>query len=204
MKTFFKILVALSVAVIPFVAVPNAMAQCPDSVPYFHGADGFLSGLNESFVAGHTAVVANPAINNGTSLFLCTSTSTPGILFCPPPAGTPTDGNVTIGGDFFNPGTVGCPSITFDGDSPIVSMVTSIDDEGTANHHGKYVILSVGFWGAQAGYLMDLGHPMFDPNAFFGGALGASQMTTPVAGTVTPLRRQRERGPELERGVDER
>jgi hypothetical protein len=188
MKTFFKILVALGVAVVPFVAVPSAMAQCPDSIPYYHGADGNLTGLPEASVGGYTAQVGVPSVNNGTSLFICTSTSTPGILFCPPPAGTPTDGTVTIAGDFFNPGTVGCP-ITGNvntGDDPIVSMVTSIDEEGTANHHGKYVILSVGFWTDQAAYLMDLAHPMFDPNAFFGGSLGASQMPMPNAGTVTP------------------
>ncbi|HEV8122193.1 MAG TPA: hypothetical protein VGQ67_14450, partial [Candidatus Polarisedimenticolia bacterium] len=158
MKTVLKSLVALSVALIPFMAPAPAMANCGFQTPYFHGADGWISGMPEAFASGWAAVVSNPSINSGTAPLICTSTSTPGILFCPPNSGTTSDGNITIVGDWFNQGNVGCPfpdelnSQT--GDSPIVVQVTSIDQEGTASHHGKYAILSVGWWSGPNYYLM--------------------------------------------------
>jgi hypothetical protein len=184
MKTFFKTMVALGVALVPFMAAP-AMANCPDFTPYFHGADGWLSGLPEANVSAWGAKVGDPSINTGTASFMCLASSPN----CFPQSGTATDGNVIVAGDWFNPGNVGCPIDTSSaqtGDGPIVVQVTSIDNEGTVNHQGKYVILSVGYWSGPNYYLMDLAHPTFDPNAFFGGNLGASVMPTPMATNVAP------------------
>jgi hypothetical protein len=190
MKTVFKTVVALSVALIPFMAPSPAMATCAFQTPYFHGADGYLTGMPEANAAGWAAKVGDPTINSGTSNLICTAVDTPGILFCPPESGTSTDGQVQVVGDWFNPGSVGCPfpdELNSQlGDSPIVVQVTSIDNEGTVNHQGKYAILSVGWWSGPNYYLLDLAHPSFDPNAFNGGALGSSQMPTPSAGSVTP------------------
>jgi hypothetical protein len=187
MKTFLKMLVGLSAAVLAFVAGPVAMAQpCPESIPFFHGLGGSLSGLPEASTTGFAQKVGNPAINNGTQVFICTSTSTPGIELCQPESGSAVDGLATLAGDWGNPGAGGCPVTTFDpdGSSPIVTVVTSIDGEGTAAHKGKYVIMSVGFWTTTLQYLMELAAPGFDPVTGNSPPTGAAEIPTPAVGTV--------------------
>ena len=182
MKTFLKTLVALGAVVLAFVAGPASMAQqCPDSVPYFHGLGGSLTGLPEASVSGITSQVGFPAVNNGASPFICTSDSTPGIDFCQPEAGSASDGVVTLSGNWGNPNVTGCPATYADanGATAVVSLVTSVDGEGTVGHQGKYVILSVGWWADQIYYLYELAHPDFDANTGFAGPVGASQIPTP-------------------------
>lgn len=180
MKTFLKSLVALGAVVLALVAGPAAMAQqCPDSTPYFHGLGGSLTGLPEAWVSGFAAKLGDPGINNGAAVFICTSDVTPGIDFCQPEA-IPV-GAVTLSGDWGNGGVTGCPVAYIDpnGSSPVVALVTSIDGEGTVGHHGKYVVLSVGWWAEQLYYLFDLAHPDFDAINGVGGPLGAAQIPTP-------------------------
>jgi len=185
MKTFLRTLVALGAVVLAFVAGPATMAQCPDSVPYFHGLGGSLSGLPEAWTTGFASKLGDPAVNNGTGAFICTSESTPGIDFCQPEAAPV--GAATLAGDWGNNGPVGCPVLYSDptGSNPIAALVTSIDGEGTSAHKGKYVILSVGWWGQQLYYLFDLAHPDLDPVNGTAGPLGAAEIPKPrVTGLV--------------------
>jgi len=180
MKTFLRTLVALGAVVLAFVGGPAAMAQqCPDTVPYFHGAGGSLTGLPEAYVAGLASKVGNSAINSGTSPFICTSGATPGIDVCQPEADGV--GAVTLSGNWGNLGVTGCPVDYADplGSSPIVSLVTSIDGEGTTAHQGKYAILSVGWWPEPLYYLFDLAHPNLDVDNGTAGPLGAADIPKP-------------------------
>ena len=185
MKTFYKSLVALGLALVPFLATTPASAACADFTPYLEGIGGFLSGLPEANVSAYAAKVGDPTINSGALNFMCLAAGGN----CFPEAGTASDGNVVIEGDWFNPGNIGCPidiNTVQTGDGPIVVQVTSIDGEGTVQHHGKYVILSVAYWQGPNYYLFDLAQPSFDPGGFNGGNTGASQLPTPLATSVTP------------------
>jgi len=183
MKTFLKTMVAVGAVVLAFAAAPQTMAQsCPDSVPFYHGLGGFLSGLPEGGARASVTKLGSPGINGGVSGYLCTAASTPGLEFCQPEAGSAVDGNVTINGNWANPGVTGCPVdivSAADGDSPIVAMVSSSSGEGTAAHSGKYTILSLG-WSAQLqSYLFDLAHPDLDPVNGTAGALGSTNIPSP-------------------------
>ena len=182
MKTFLKTMVAVGAVVLAFAAAPATMAQsCPDSVPFYHALGGFLTGLPEGAIAGRTSAFGGPS-NNGLSPFICTGQITPGFDFCQPEAGSPADGLATLNGNWTNPGTAGCPVDTgsaVDGDSPIVTIVTSSTGEGTAAHQGKYVVLGVG-WSAQTQqYMFDLAHPNLDPDTGNAGPLGSSNIPSP-------------------------
>jgi len=186
MKKFLKPLVALGAVALALVAGPAAMAQqeCADQTPFLHNLDGSLTGLPDAWVSGTVSMVGNPAINNGTSLFICSSPSTPGIDNCQPES-APADA-VTLLGNWHNPGVTGCP-VTIAapvGASPIVALITSVDGEGTSAAHGKYVIVSVGWWADQQFYSFDLANPNVDPNTGVSGPLGAAEIPTP---TVTSL-----------------
>lgn len=183
MKTFLRTLVALGAVVLAIVAGPAAMAQqCSDFTPYFHALGGSLTGLPENAIGGITSAVGT-TINNGTSAFICTDAVTPGIEFCAGDSGLPNV--VTIQGDWVNPGATGCP-VTYDdpnGSAPIVSIVTSSEGEGTAGHKGKYVILSVGWWGDGLWYVMDAADPAAGTGA--PGPLGAGAIPRPIVESIT-------------------
>ncbi|HET8947558.1 MAG TPA: hypothetical protein VFQ07_11305, partial [Candidatus Polarisedimenticolia bacterium] len=188
MKTFLKTMVAVGAVVIAFAAAPAVMAQsCPDSAPFGHQLGGFLTGLPEGPAAGLASKIGSPAINNGSSPFLCTAASTPGFDFCPPEAGSASDGNVAVAGNWSNPGIAGCPvnSSDPDGSSPIVVVVTSSTGEGTSGHSGKYVIESVGWSGILLQYVLDIAQPGFDPVSGNGGPLGASSIPSPHVNSIT-------------------
>jgi len=189
MKTFLKSLVALAAVLVAMMVAPIAMAQCPDSASYSHLLGGSYSGLPEAFVGGHVAKMADPlTANSGTSVFLCTASVTPGIDFCQPEAGSASDGSATMGGNWGNPGNVGCPvdlSTSPDGDSPIVVLVSSATGQGTVDHSGKFVAMSVG-WSAQAvAYMFDMADPNLDVVTGNSGPVGSSDIPKPRAMTVT-------------------
>jgi hypothetical protein len=180
MNPLHKTFASLAVMVLAFAAAPVAVAQlCPDSTPYFHGLGGSFTGLNEDWVSGFAMKLGEPAINNGSQAFICTSESTPGIELCQPES-APT-GAVTIAGNWGNPGVTGCPVMYGDpsGASPIAVYVTSVDGEGTATHRGRYVLMSVGWWGEAIYYLLDLAHPELDPVSGIAGPLNAASIPEP-------------------------
>jgi hypothetical protein len=183
MKTFLKTMVAVGAVVLAFAAAPQTMAQsCSDSVAFYHGVGGFLTGLPEGAARGSVTKLGSPGINAGTSGWLCTAQFTPGMEFCQPEAGSPVDGNATINGNWTNVGVTGCPvdlGTAVDGDSPIVALVSSSTGEGTAAHSGKYTILSVGYAQGMQSYLFDLAHPDLDPVNGTAGALGSTNIPSP-------------------------
>jgi hypothetical protein len=187
MKTFLRTLVALGAVVLAFVAGPAAMAtdECQaEATPFLYGAGGSLTGLPEAWVSGIASQVGFPGVNSGTAPFICTADPTPGIGFCHEQS-NPAD-TVTISGDWSAPDVTGCPVLLTDptGSSPIVIVVTSADNEGTAEHKGKYSILSVAWWSEALAYLVDAAHPNFDLDNGFAPPLGAAEIPSPVVADV--------------------
>jgi hypothetical protein len=177
MKTFLRTLVALGAVVLAFVAGPAAMAQCNDFTPFLNALGGSLTELPEAWVGGLTSQVGGGA-NSGSSPFICTSNPTPGIEFCQEASSA--DNVVTISGDWFNQGIIGCPVTYSDptGSAPIVTAVTSSENEGTASHTGKYVIMSVGWWQYGLWYAIDAADPAIGSTGG-GGPLGAGNIPSP-------------------------
>jgi hypothetical protein len=191
MQTFLKSLAALCAVAVTFMAAPLAMAQpCAESTPFFDLLGGSYTGLPEAYAVGYAAKVSDHSINSGTLAIVCTSSSTPGFVFCQPQAGSATDGAVTIVGDWQIPGVTGCPifiaTSNQNGDAPVVAMLSSIDNEGLKTHRGKYVILSAGWWISPNAYVFDLAHPNLDPVSGVAGPVGAAEIPTPHVGAVHP------------------
>ena len=186
MKTFLKTMVALAAVVCAFAAAPAMAQSCQDSVPYYHALGGFLTGIPEASASGRASELGNPAANNGVSAFICTAQVTPDIDFCQPEAGGPNDGLATLNGNFQNVGIAGCPldGAEPDGSSPIVALVTSSDEEGTPNHHGKYIVVATGWSSIVASYIFDIAHPSYDVPSGTGGPLGSSDIPKPHIGSI--------------------
>jgi hypothetical protein len=188
MKTYLKAIVAVGAVVLAFAAAPVAMAQsCSDSVPYSHALGGFLTGLPEGSAVGLASKLGSAAINNGSSAFLCTAQTTPGIDFCQPEAGGPADGLVTIDGNWGNVGNNGCPLTSIsdpDGSSATVVVATSSTGEGTAAHSGKYVVEATGWSGIVLQYIFDVAQPSYEPVSGNGGPLGAGNIPSPHVNSI--------------------
>jgi hypothetical protein len=186
MKTFLKTLAGLGAVLLAFVAGPAAMAQqCTDFTPYLHILNGSLTGLPEASVSGLASALGTTT-NSGTAPFIClTSVAPPGIEFCPPEAGPA--GAITLSGDWSGEGHTGCPVHYGDpsGSGPIVTSITSSENEGSADHQGKYIILSVGWQADFLLYMMDGAHP--DPEVANGqaGPLGAANIPKPIVDDIT-------------------
>jgi thrombospondin type 3 repeat protein len=185
MKLFLKSLAAFAAMAVVLLAGPMAYAQqCGSPTPTGHFLDAYMTGLPEAYLTGRFFIFGNSAMNSGTAQFLCrargdTAAGGP----CPDIAGTPSDGVVTIMGDWFDPGVTGCPvipGVTGNGDSPNVAFLTSITNEGTASHAGVYLISSVGF--GPGIFYFDVAQP-FDGVAFQ--PVGANLIPTPNVASFT-------------------
>jgi hypothetical protein len=177
-KTLLKSLVGVGAVAFLVLLTPAAYAQCGFSLPAIHYLDTTWTGLPEANISSRFFILTNPAINNGTSAFLCASSDqfvSGG--FCQTSAGLPDDGIVTANGNFAGDGVVGCPSAAVDGDYPIVAFVTAIASEGTPMHEGRYVLVSVGFSFNFQAYVFDLANPI-GPNGLPIN-LGSSRIPSP-------------------------
>ena len=161
MKTLLKSMVGIGAAAVVLLLTPAAYAQCGFSLPAAHLLDTTWTGLSEANVSSRFYILGDPAINNGTGVFLCKSADefvTGG--FCQTSAALPNDGIVTANGNFAGDGVEGCPPVANDGDSPVVAFVTSIEMEGTPMHEGRYLLVAVGFSAAFGAYVFDLANPI--------------------------------------------
>ena len=177
MKTFLKSLVAVGVvAVAVLLAAPAAHAQCGAPTPVGQYLDSFYTGLPEANASGRVFTFGNPTLNNGTAEFLCRTAGDPSAGgACPGTAGTSSDGQVTLLGDWFSAGVTGCPTLL----SPIppnVAIVTSSQNEGSPNYAGVYVLSSVGFNNGSGAWFFDLAN-FFD---------AATQTFLPAAASSIP------------------
>ncbi len=106
MKTFLKSLVAIGAVAAALLVAPAAHAQCGFSLPAAHLLDTTWTGLPEANLSSRFYILGNPAINNGTAVFLCASASDfVAGGFCQSSALLPDDGIVTANGNFVDPHT---------------------------------------------------------------------------------------------------
>jgi len=162
MRTFLKSLVVTDAIVCALLVVPYAHAQqCGYS--QFSGSvlGTSWTGMPEAATAGVVYVYNNATINNGPADFLCKdSTQQSAGGFCPPNAGTTTDGIVVLNGNWGFLGVTGCPNGVIDGDAPNVALYTSSIGEGTAAHEGRYILISVGYSAIFASFGFDFAQPI--------------------------------------------
>ena len=191
MKTLLKVIAAAVVVGFALLSAPPVHAECLFAEAAAQLTDTWYMGLNEAYLHGGVFVIATPAtINNGTADFFCRAKGDDSANgTCVDAAGTSSDGNVYISGNFGAPGVLGCPPAQLDGDAPVVALLTSIDGEGTEAHAGSYIIASVGFFSSGGSvYSFDLaqpiaivgGQPVFPPSP-----LQASSMSKPNIGVIT-------------------
>jgi thrombospondin type 3 repeat protein len=156
----------------PLLGVGEASAACGDFRPIRHGNDSYWSGMPEDRIIGFAYLLSDPSVQTGQAQIFCryVGEETSGGQ-CQPEAGSPSDGNVTVAGDWTSPLAAGCPNEPGVWGHPLVIAATSAYDEGSPQHRGVGIVLSVGYDQDAGMYLLDWAHP------------GAS-----LTGSVPPMR----------------
>ncbi|MFQ5877152.1 MAG: thrombospondin type 3 repeat-containing protein [Acidobacteriota bacterium] len=158
MKLLLKSLVVTgAIAAVFLVAAPASHAQCDFSLPTGHQLGTAWTGLPEGFLSGVVAVQGHPESYNGGADWFCGAAGDPtdGAGPCFAPAGAADDGRITIQGNWAAPQATDCPVVLDSGDAPNVAFVTSIENEGSPAHAGRYVIATVGWDRGLGQYIFD-------------------------------------------------
>jgi hypothetical protein len=194
MKTFLKSLAVISAVAVALLVAPAAQAQeCGFSLASGHLLGGAWLGFNEATLSGRVSFkdAGGAYQHNGTVPFVCGTAGDPSASgSCPEQAGTASDttGAIVIDGNWAATGVTGCPQVSRDGDFPNAALVTSIANEGTANHSGQYMLASVG-------YSLNIGAYIFDLSTGLQN-LSANPMPAPsLAGDQVPIAGGRVRAP---------
>jgi Thrombospondin type 3 repeat len=151
---------ALSVAVVAVSTRPSA-AACPNSMPVHHANDTYWSDLPEAHLLGFAYSIATPTVHTGQADIFCRfyPSETSGGQ-CTPLAGTPSDGIITVNGNWETTLASGCPDLTGDWGFPIVVAAASIFDEGSPQHRGVAIVASVGYDLNSGAYIVDWVQPL--------------------------------------------
>src|SRR5262245_43408040 len=145
--------------VIGFGASP-AGAACSDFRPINHAIGSYWSGLPEANLVGCSWQYTTAAVHTGqTPIFCRAAGEEPSGGPCPPQAGSAGDGVITVSGDWTGELVAGCPNDAGQPGHPIVVAATSAVNEGSPQHHGVGVVLSVGYDFAHQMYLVEYAHP---------------------------------------------
>ena len=157
--------------------VARAHAACADLRPVRHAFDSFWTNLPEANLIGMAYEIASPGSQTGQTPIFCrfagdeTSGGT-----CPPSAGSPSDGIVSVSGDWSSPSARGCANLEAVWGHPIVVAAVSASDEGSPSHKGFGIVVSVGYDVENGSYVLDWAQP-FD----------ASGSVQPVAAQALPV-----------------
>jgi hypothetical protein len=176
-------MVAAVALAVPGLAVP-ARASCGDFRQVKNGFDSFWTGLPEDRLIGFAWAYGDASVQTGQAAIICrmAAEEVSGGQ-CQPQAGGPSDGTVTIAGDWISPLAAGCPNEPGEWGHPVVVAVTSAVDEGAPTHRGVGVVASVGYDQDGAAYFLDWAHE-FDPQGTQVSPLAASPMPTPQVTNV--------------------
>jgi Thrombospondin type 3 repeat len=162
MKTFLKSLGAIACLATLLLVAPAAYAQeCQFSLAAANLLDTYYTGVPEAEASAQVFVMGNPGLNNGTAEFLCRAAGDDSAGGpCLPDAGSAADGQVLLSGNWAATGVTGCPAIAATGDSPNIAFISSSRNEGTVDHEGVYVLVSVGYSQDFGAFFFDLAHPL--------------------------------------------
>ncbi len=140
---------ALIVTALAAILVPPAAALadgCGQSLSVRNALDTWWTGLPESHLVGFAYLLSDPKTQTGQAPIFCRTygEETSGGS-CQPQAGSAADGNITVNGNWAFPKVSGCPDPEGLPGHPIVVAATSSLGEGTPQHRGRYLIVSVGY-----------------------------------------------------------
>ena len=154
------------------VATRPSEAACPNSMAVHHVNDTYWSDFPEGYLLGFAYSIENPSVHTGQADIFCRSfpSETSGGQ-CSPLAGAPSDGIITVNGNWETTLASGCPDITGDWGHPIIVAAASIFDEGSPQHRGVAIVASVGYDLNSGAYIVDWVHQL-----------------SPGANTVPPLK----------------
>jgi hypothetical protein len=160
--------------------ISNLLADgCGASLPIQNGFDTWWTGLPEDHLVGFAYLLGDPKIQTGQAPIFCRAygEETSGGA-CQPQAGSPADGMITVNGNWAFPKIAGCPNPDGVPGHPVVVAATSALGEGTPQHRGRYLVVSVGYDVGTGGYLIDYAHPL-TPDATGIPPLAASDIPVP-------------------------
>jgi hypothetical protein len=165
-------------------AVSPAFAACADSQAVRHAYDSFWTGLPEANLVGFAYALGSASVQTGQAPILCrfSGEETSGGQ-CQPQAGSPSDGNVTVNGNWADIKAAGCPNPNGEPGHPIAIAATAAADEGSPSHHGVGIVASVGYDIGSAGYLLDYAQPITGTDV---GPLAAQNLPVPEVAGVRP------------------
>ncbi len=167
----------------PGLAAP-ARASCGDFRQVKNMFDSYWTGLPEDRLIGFAWAYGDASVQTGQATIICRMVGEEiSGGQCPPQAGGPSDGNITIAGDWNSPLAAGCPNDPGEWGHPVVVAVTSAVDEGAPTHRGVGVVASVGYDQDGAAYFLDWAHE-FDPEVTHVVPLAATPMPTPQVTNV--------------------
>ena len=162
----------------------SARATCGDFRQVKNGFDSYWTGLPEDRLIGFAWAYGDASVQTGQAKIICRMVGEEiSGGQCQPQAGGPSDGNVTIAGDWNSPLAAGCPNDPGEWGHPVVVAVTSAVDEGAPTHRGVGIVASVGYDQDGATYFLDWAHE-FDPGVTRVAPLVASPMPTPQVSNV--------------------
>jgi thrombospondin type 3 repeat protein len=161
-----------------------AGAACADFRPINHALGSYWSGLPEANLVGFAWQFTNATVQTGQTPIFCRAAGeeTTGSS-CPPQAGSAGDGVITVDGDWTGPLVAGCPNDAGQPGHPIVVAATSAVNEGSPQHRGVGVILSVGYDFGHQLYLVEYAHPA-PPGTEDFTPIAAPDLPTPRVGSV--------------------
>jgi hypothetical protein len=161
-----------------------ARAACPDSMPVRHALDTYWSGLPEDHVIGFTFLLSDPSVHTGQAPIFCrfAGEETSGGQ-CQPLAGSPSDGIITVNGNWSDLRAGGCPNLEGVWGHPVVVAVASAFDEGSPQHRGVALVSSVGYNEVDASYDLDFAQP-FTPDGSVVTPLQAADLPRPEVTAV--------------------
>ena len=144
-------------------AIPAGRVEaggCANTLPVRHALDSYWTGLPEANLIAMAYSFKNPDVDTGQTPILCRffGEETSGGQ-CQPQAGSASDGNVAVNGNWDDSRADGCPNAAGDWGSPIVIAATSGVDEGSPTHRGVGIVASVGYDVDSGGYLLDWTQP---------------------------------------------
>ena len=159
-------------------------AACADFRPITHGFGSYWTGLPEDRIIGFSWLYTNAAIHTGQAVIFCRSAGEEiSGGQCQPRAGSAGDGVVTVAGDWASPLAAGCANEPGDWGHPIVVAINSAVNEGSPQHRGVGIVLSVGYDQDHALYMVEYAHPSI-PNTDDFSPIAAVNLPTPVVGNV--------------------
>jgi len=174
----------VGMALTAMLAPTPVRAACAEFRPINHGLGSYWTGLPEDHIIGFSWLYSDAAVHTGQAPIFCrmAGEEISGGL-CPARAGSGSDGVITVAGDWASPLAAGCPNEPGEWGHPIVVAINSAVNEGSPQHRGVGIVLSVGYDQDHALYLVEYAHPTV-PNTDDFSPIAAADLPKPQVGNV--------------------